>query len=387
MRTLLPFLVACSGGEFSFVAPEVHNLRQVIPGDGLPVEATVMDANNNLDITEHEGRWYLAWRTAPSHFASAETLLHVISSEDRTSWDYETTVALGTDVREPQLVSWGGELTLYFAVLGTSLIDFEPQGTRKVVQNGPGDWTEPVDSGFGETFIPWRIKPIDGRLHMLGYSGGENVYDFANREPIEISWMVSDDASTWEAAVPGQPVVLAGGGSESDLVFLDDGTVVAVVRNEAGDEDGFGSKICRAEADAPGDWTCVTDPRKYDSPLLFKHGDDVWLIGRRNVTDTGHYDLFEREDTPEDQYLSYQWDYWHNPKRCGVWAVDPEALEVHHAVDLPSRGDTCFPELVEISEDRFMVYNYSSPVDGPDVDWLDGQTGQTHIYEQFLEFE
>ncbi|TNE89538.1 MAG: exo-alpha-sialidase [Deltaproteobacteria bacterium] len=386
MRLFLPLLLVGCAGEFAFEAPTIEGLRQVVPGEGTPPEAEVMDANNNLDLAQHDGRWFLAWRTAPSHFASDQVLMHVASSDDRQTWTWETTISLQTDVREPQLVSWDGELTLYFAVLGTSLTDFEPQGTQKVRRLGPGEWTTPEASEFPDTFIPWRIKPMDGRLHLLGYAGGENVYDFANREPIEVSWLVSDDAETWEPAVAGQPVVLSGGVSETDMVRLDDGTLIAVARNEAGDEDGFGSKICRAEADDLGTWTCVSDPKKYDSPLLFRHGDDVWLIGRRNLTDTGHYDLMQAEGDNEDRYLAYQWDYWHNPKRCALWAVDPETLTVHHAADLPSRGDTCFPEMVELTEDEFLVYNYSSPVDGPDLDWLDGQTGVTHIYEQRLVF-
>jgi hypothetical protein len=381
----LLLLTGCTT-EFGFSPPEVVGLREVVPGPGLPPEATVLDSNNNLDITQHDGRWFLAWRTAPSHFASADTLMHVASSEDRTSWTWEATVALDTDVREPQLVSWNGELTLYFAVLGTSLIDFEPQGTMRIRRLGPGTWSEPEATSFAETFIPWRIKPHDGRLRLTGYAGGANVYDFETREPIEVSWLESVDGETWEPVVPGQPVVLSGGASETDVVVLDDGSILAVARNEAGDADGYGMKICRAEADSIGDWTCASDPKKYDSPLLFTHRGTVWLIGRRNLTESGHYDLMHTEGSEEDKSLAYQYDYWQNPKRCALWAIDPETLEVHHALDLPSRGDTCFPEMVELSEDEFLVYNYSSPVDGPDLNWLDGQTGTTSIYEQRLVF-
>lgn len=387
MRLLpLVLLLGCAV-EFRFDAPTVEGLRAVVPGPGLPEQAVPMDANNNLDIIEHEGRWFLAYRSAPSHFASADARIYVVSSTDRETWEHEATFGLDTDLREPQLVSWNGELRLYFAVLGTDLLNFEPQGTRVSLRNAQGDWQEHVDSGFGETFIPWRIKPVDGRLQMFGYSGGENVYNFDERQPIEVSWLVSEATETWEPFVPGQPVVLSGGGSETDLVTLDDGSHIAVVRNEAGDEEGFGSLICRAESDAPGDWECRHDPRKYDSPLLFKQNNKVWLIARRNVTDTGHYDLGDSVDaTEDDPYLAFQWDYWHNPKRCAVWAVDPERLEVHHALDLPSRGDTCFPEMVRIDANRLLVYNYSSDVNGPDLDWLDGQTGETLIYEQFLVF-
>jgi len=63
----------------------------------------VLRANNNLDVLDHGGRRYLAWRTAPIHFASPRTYLHVVSSGDRgATWQPETTVDLGRDVREPR---------------------------------------------------------------------------------------------------------------------------------------------------------------------------------------------------------------------------------------------------------------------------------------------
>src|SRR5215471_2315342 len=44
--------------------------ERVVPSDGLPPEVVAQQANNNLDVVRHsDGRVYLAWRTAPSHFA------------------------------------------------------------------------------------------------------------------------------------------------------------------------------------------------------------------------------------------------------------------------------------------------------------------------------
>lgn len=37
-----------------------------------------------------------------------------------------------------------------------------------------------------------------------------------------------------------------------------------------------------ASAETLGGWVCKTDLRKYDSPLVFTHDDDVYVVGRRN---------------------------------------------------------------------------------------------------------
>ena len=75
-----------------------------------------------LDIVLHDCRLFFAFRTAPSHFASPDTVLYVISTDDpaQKSWTFERRFYLGTDLREPRFLSWNGRLFLYFAVLGNA---------------------------------------------------------------------------------------------------------------------------------------------------------------------------------------------------------------------------------------------------------------------------
>lgn len=374
--------------------PALGELIQVVPSAGLPPEVIVQPSANNLDILRHDGADYFAFRTAPSHFASAETVLYVLRSDDgRETWSHELTLDLGTDLREPRFLSLDGQLILYFAVLGTNPADFEPQGTMLVERRGPSDWTAPERLGDeDDTLIPWRLEVRDGRAMMLGYRGGEGVYDFdsglaAGNPGIEVVWLGSEDGRTWTPWVEGAEsgVVHVGGGSETSLAFLDDGSIVAVMRNEAGDEDGWGSKVCTAPAGDLGTWTCAPDPKKYDSPLVFAHNSRVWLIGRRNLTDTGHYDLEQRDLDHTAQTLAYQGAYWNAPKRCALWEVDPTSRTVAHVLDLPSKGDTCFPSVLPLGGDVTEVWNYSSdPARADDPTWIEGQTGETRIYRQTL---
>jgi hypothetical protein len=202
-----------------------------------------------------------------------------------------------------------------------------------------------------------------------------------------VHWLTTDDGWQWRPVVPDHPVVLTGGGSETDFIDAPGGGIVAVVRNEAGDAEGWGSKICSGDSASPGAWTCRSDPRKFDSPLLFRHGDAIYLIARRHLRRDGAYDLGLRHLPAALQTLTYQLDYWRYPKRCALWKVDAKSRDVTWQLDLPSRGDTCFPAVQAEAGGEIAVYNYSSPIDGPDIPWLVGQLGRTNIYRSLIQLD
>ncbi len=358
----------------------------VVPTDPASMPAGVISqvSHNNLDIVWHGDRLYVAFRTAPNHFASADTRLYVVSTQDQVTWTLEASFFHNTDLREPRFLSVGDTLFLYYALLGQNPAAFEPQGSMLTERTGPCGWTEP-EPFYPEVpgFIPWRAKQVGDTAYVIGYEGGENIY-VPGGDPVRVHWLTTTDGRTFAPVVPGQPVVLTGGASETDLVRMDDGSVVAVARNELGDAEGWGSKICRAEASAPGAWTCAHDRRKFDSPILFRHRDEVWLIARRQLDNDGYYDLERRELTPEQQTTLYNRTYWLGPKRCALWRIDGNRLTATHVLDLPSAGDTCFPGVVQLDADRYLVYNYSSPFEPANITWFDGQFGPTFIYRTVL---
>ncbi|MBL8743398.1 MAG: hypothetical protein JNK04_19950 [Myxococcales bacterium] len=366
-------------GKYEVVVPALTDV------DGVDAQ----NANNNLDVVSFQGRTFLAWRTAPTHFASTDTVMYV-ASEGEDGWRYEGEFAMGTDLREPRFLAIGDRLFFYFAVLGKDQFAFEPQGMMVTEYHGPGDWDEPEEI-YEKGFIPWRAKVVNGQAFLIGYVGGENIYE-VDGEPLRIHLLSTEDGRTLVPVVAGQPVVQEGGGSETDFVIMSDGALVAVTRNEAGDDEfGFGSKICRAEAGDLGNWTCKSDKKKYDSPLVFRNGDDVWLVGRRNLTESGNYDLDQDDLSYKDQAEAYEIDYSFNPKRCALWRIDPVELTATFAADLPSRGDTCFASYLPKSDDIVTIYNYSNELDGAgdcaswpddcaDIDWWVGQGQATIIY-------
>ncbi|MEZ4389762.1 MAG: hypothetical protein R3A48_01600 [Polyangiales bacterium] len=366
-------------------AVTVLETRQVIPGEGLPPETPAGNSNNNLDVARHDGRIYLAWRTAPDHFASSETRLFVVSSADERSWRYETRLSLDRDLREPRFLAWNGRLLLYVSRLGTDPMRFEPQGVSVSERLPDGSWTALEDIRLPGA-VAWRTRVERGTPYMLAYRGGENIYLF-NNLPLDVDLLTTADGRAWTPLDPAMRAVYHGGGSEADFALGDDGALFAVIRNEAGDDTGWGSLVCRADANALSRWRCRNDPKKYDSPLMFWHDGEAYLVARRNVTADGAYDGQRRGLNRTAQSVQYQLAYGNTPKRCALWRYVQFEDRVAWVLDLPSRGDTCFPAVIAgANPDERVIYDYSSPIDGDDVSWRVGQRGPTRIYRHVLRF-
>lgn len=365
---------------------QVVETRRIVPSPGLPAEITLGASNNNLDAVRHtDGYVYLAFRTAPHHFANPDTAIYVVRSRDEVQWTFEARFALGTDLREPRLLSLDDKLFLYVSRLGKEALAFEPQGMSVAERSAAGTWSalEPM----GPTgVIGWRVRRLGGGPVFLVYSGGESIYDF-DKPDLKVELWKSSDGRSWVPFNAARPVIYAGGGSEADCVLGDDGTLYGVIRNEAGDATGWGSKVCRAPAGDSAAWTCRSDARKYDSPFMFWHDGEAYLIGRRNLNGGGAYDL----GAGPGWMLRTIWNqvnYSLSPKRTALWRYVQEEDRFAWVLDLPSRGDCCFPAVLDgAGNGERVVYDYSCALDGPDVAWLRGQRGETFIFRHVLRFE
>ena len=201
----------------------------------------------------------------------------------------------------------------------------------------------------------------------------------AGEAAIDVEMLTTDDGFDWRPWNPARPVVHTGGAGETDVAIDGDGELWAIARNEGGERGRFGSLICSAPAGDLTDWTCTDDPRKFDSPLVFSHRGEIWLLARRQVANDGRFDL--GLTAPRDaQFLAYEAAYWITPKRLALWKLDRSTRTVNWVADIPSRGDTAFPGIVWTGPDNIEVYNYSSPIHGDDLPWVAGQLGPTNIY-------
>jgi hypothetical protein len=232
----------------------------------------------------------------------------------------------------------------------------------------------------------WRARKLGGVPVLLVYTGGETIYALG-KPHLRVELWRSADGRTWSPFDPERPAVYEGGGSEADCVLGDDGTLYGVIRNEAGDASGWGSQVCRAPAGSPARWQCRPDRRKYDSPFMFWHDGEAYLVARRNLNGSGEYDL----GAGGGRLLRTVWNqvsYSLTPKRTALWRYVQGEDRFAFVLDLPSRGDCCFAAVLGGgAAGEHVVYDYSCALDGPDVPWLQGQRGRTFIYRHVLRFE
>jgi hypothetical protein len=364
----------------------LDDVHFVVPGPGLPDSVQPQVSNNNVSIARHQERLFMAWRSAPTHFASTETQMFVVSSGDNgQTWDHEQTIELGADVREPLLYVAADSLFLSFFEGGTNPLAFEPNKPWRSQYQGAEDWTSPEIWGEdGE--VPWDVVHHDGRLFLSSYLG--NHYDFGEPGDVSVRLQWSEDGESWQP-VGAVAEVYRGGGSEAAFGFDPDGALWAVLRNEDGDSTGFGSLLCHAPADALSEWDCPeqSDPNRYDSPRMFRHADELYMVARRDIG--GPYDQANPGDSFGAQQIDNLIQYSARPKTTALYWIDRNARQVRHLMDLPGAGDNAFPSVVREGPHTFRIANYTSPLDDPDRTWFEGQVSSegTGLYLLTLHFE
>lgn len=351
--------------------------RWIVPSEAVPTKITPFVSNANVDIHFHENRLYMGWRSAPRHFAGTGTLLFIMSSDDLgVTWQYEHEIHLGADMREPRFLSFNGKLQFMFFEAGKIPTTFDPQKIWRTYRNDDGSWTDHkvlIDAPE----VPWDLKFRNGKAWLSSYAGNHYL---GGESTIEVYFRSSEDGDNW-TLVDDKPYVYKGGVSETAFEFDADGSLWIITRNEDGDASGWGSHLCWAPADALADWQCPanSDPLRYDSPEMFRHGDDIYIVGRRDVGGT----------FGEGENAGSLIDYSSRPKRTALYQVDKQARKVVHLFDLPGAGDTSFPSVRRTGAHTFLLANYTSPLDDPDISWFAGQTSDrgTQIYLLTLTFE
>lgn len=373
---------AAAAAEIPAVAPPVT----VVPSAGLPPQVVDNRSNNNVHVIEHAGRFYMTFRTAMWHIASTDTVLYVVSSTDQVHWRFEGSFAYGKDIREARLMFWHGQLFLYFALLGANPAAFEPGGTMATREISPGVWTAPQRI-LMDDFIPWAVKVHDGRPYMLGYTGGGGTFS-PNPPDKQVYWLTTSNGFDWTPVDPARPVVYKGQCGETDFAFRPDGSLITACQTENDDALGWGAKVCTAPATDTADWTCRGDTRRLDSPFVFTRGDAVYVIARRQPNFNGEYDLhLDALPDRNAKFAAYDAAYAGTTKRCALWSINPATRRFDPIEDIPGQGDTCYPAVIDQGGGRYLVYNYTSPLDGPDEPWgVALLSGPTLIYRTTLTF-
>lgn len=367
--------------------PVLRGVRQLVPATNLPAEIAVQPSNNNCAITFHEGRLFFAWRTAETHFASVNAEMYIVSSADLgQTWEFETIIDLDRDIREPGFLSFNGRLMFSFFEAGTNPVAFEPRRKWRLWWNEVGSWTgHYLWSDTRE--VLWDMKVRGGRAWATAYAGEH--YTSQGYGNVDVFLRYSDDGVQWEDYDPARRVIYNGGVSEVAFEFDAQGNLWGVTRNEDGDASGFGSHVVYAPAGDLANWEfpASSNPERYDSPKMFRHGEELYLVARRDVG--GPFDQ-QLTGLPFDNQRILNWvAYSLRPKRTALYRINQATRAVEHLFDLPSAGDTSFPSLHRTGPHSFLLVNYTSPVSQSNWSWLQGQLSPegTSVYLAEIVFE
>jgi hypothetical protein len=393
LSTLLPVLEvspddpAKHDPDFDFNSSYQPTLSQpywIIPSYDLPVDVIPQKSNNNVSITIFNHRLYLAFRTGPTHFASKKTGVYIISSDDGKAWKKELEIFIGRDIREPFLIPINGQLHFYCFGAGTKMTAFEPQFIDHYVSTGNGKWSEP-EKVLTKGEVHWSLKNRKGSTYMTSYSGSH--YEVKGKAEVSLFFKKTNNGIDWEP-VGDSSEVYFGGVSETAFEFDRSGNLWGVTRLEDGDETGFGSHVVFAPANNLSKWEFpdTGDQRCFMSPKMFRHGDDLFLIGRRHLGQKP-FGKTNRKRKMSTQRIRNWTGYSFTPKTTALFKINQETRKVEWVMDLPGAGDTAFPSIIRLDKHRFLFANYTSPINHPKRSWLPGQLGKTKIYLQVLSFE
>lgn len=341
--------------------------EQLIPSDKIDRKVQPMKGNNNLDVVEFQGKYYLAFRTAPTHFASKKTKLYIVSSSDLKSWDYEHEFHLGADLREPRFAILNDTLFFYFFEGGKHPLKFEPNKVwMSYLDNGT--WKEKQDLNL-DGFVTWRFRTRTDTLYLSAYYG-KDLYNSKHEGNQRLFYSV--DGLVFNP-ISDEPQVPTLGAEEGEFIFDSVGNLYGTLRME-----GDGSMVVFAPKDNLKKWTTKYSKFKYDSALLFEHENEFYLISRRNL---------DGESKKSNWRLYNLVRYSLTKKKTALFHLNKKDLTLHWLKDFPSTGDTAFPGIVSIGDGKFFLVNYSSNIYGKEKNWIKGQLGKTFIYSTILDME
>jgi hypothetical protein len=289
-------------------------------------------------------------------------------------------------MREPFFLTVKSRLFFYFFQAGSNPAAFQPNSLFRMEYHGEGNWSK-QESWAQPGEIAWQYQIENDTAYVMSYLGDHYGLKFPK---IKVYFNKSSDGINWEPVNSSQPVIYVGGISEIGWMFDLEGIVYGVGRNEDGDTSGWGRRVL---TNVNKSFTCFgsqSDPNIIESPRMFRHGNDLYLVGRTDPTGTFQINNWAEDLLPKNlhHYLDLG-EYSLRPHGNAIWKVLKGSGKLWKMLDLPGCGDTSFPSILRVGAHKYWLANYSSPLDVCDSwPWILGQISkkgtQIHIIE--LEF-
>jgi len=287
-------------------------------------------------------------------------------------------------MREPHFFVSGNTLFFTFFQAGTNPLAFQPKFLFRIQRNSFQNWTTAIKWGQpGE--IVWQINSYNDRIYASSYAGTH--YSVAEKD-VYIFLNTSKDGVNWIPLNPESPIIYKGGGSELGWTFDVDGNIWGVIRNEDGDSSGFGSRVIFCNT-SKGKFEYYpnnkSDPWIYESPRMFTHLNDVYLVARRDLN--GPFDRGNTKLSFTEQKALNLGEYSLRRHTTALYIINKVTKKVEWIMDLPGCGDTAFPSIIQLGPHKYLIANYSSPLQHTNWSWLKGQTSPEGTQIYFIEME
>jgi hypothetical protein len=307
--------------------------------------------NSNTDLIYWQDAFYLVYASSPFHFASAESSLHLLRSEDARTWEEVARFdAAGEDIRDPKLAPIGDRLFLY--ALKNTEFTAEPYQTVYAASDDARTWT-PFRDVQPEGWLFWRPKRADDGTWYTPAYWHEHGRSVLLRSTDGVAWTVHS------------PIHEGDRNDETAVAFLPDGQLIATARLEMSDSwlgHPEGATLIAVVAPPFEAWTPTarSTVTRLDGPALFAYRGRIYAVGRYQPRVGGPF--------------SWQGSIF-SRKRTALFLVEEGGLA--WLSDLPSAGDTSYAGVVVRGDDLYISY-YTSGV-GRDYPWVLGMVAPSDV--------
>ena len=317
--------------------------------------------NENTDLVRFKGALFLVHRTAESQVLGPNSSLRISKSTDEgKTFSLQAILPAPSDrdIRDPHFYLIGDQL--YLKALArlpvTSSRDSNVDSVSLGTRSPDGVIWEPFAEIGPHGWSFWRLREKDGICYTAAYQDGDKAVDLY-RSP-------DGRAFTRVSQIWGAPEDTP---LETELLFMPDGRLLALVRVDGTDEELFGTdgrlrtKVCWA-APPYDSFSCAADlqNQRLDGPLGFFWRGRMLVVARKHLGKDAR-------------------------KRTAVYELTgTQDLAIRELVELPSAGDTAYAGGVELNDGRVLLSWYSSDRHR-DPDWAFGMLTASDIWTAVLD--
>lgn len=347
--------------------PWLEGARIQVLGEGVSNQDCrngICQHNENTDLIGWNGAVWLVHRTAKSQVLGPNSALHVYRSRDGGASFDELAILQAPgdrDLRDPHFYVVGAQL--YIKALTrlpvTSTRDSNVETIAVGFRSSDGATWESLNAIGPVEWSFWRIQKHGDTWYTAAYHDGDtSVALFTSTNGV--TWTQGPDVYTKSEDTP----------LETELTFLPDETLLALVRTDGNDQELLGgdgrlrTQVCIARPPYSS-FSCPSevDGERWDGPLTFYAGTRLFVVARKHLGPDlrKRTALYELSGDLANGMVSFK-----------EWG------------ELPSAGDTAYAGVAPLTDGKLLLSWYSGCRDR-DENWVLGILGETDIWVATLD--